>query len=77
MLRRSRYEMIKRRLISVHIEFRSGWKCCSGRNWKSVPAETFPDCATPVQLHQGGSHLAPRFLYFRCSTRNRSDKLRV
>ena len=40
MLGRPCYEMMKKRLIFVHIEFRSRWKCCSGRNWKSVPAET-------------------------------------
>jgi hypothetical protein len=31
---------MKGRLIFVHIEFRSRWKCRSGRNWKWVPAET-------------------------------------
>lgn len=28
-------------------------------------------------MKEAGSHVAPDFVYFRCSTRNRSDKLRV
>jgi hypothetical protein len=38
MLGRPCYVVMNKKLIFVHIEFRSRWKCRSGRNWKSVPA---------------------------------------